>query len=234
MVHAEDSRASLAGIELLKELGATERAALEKACRWRHYKAHEQIIDRQSDTSELFFVVEGRVRVVNYSVTGREITLDDVEKGNYFGELAAIDGQPRSASVMALSDTYVASLAHETFLEVLRAHPSTALAVMRRLAHIVRSATERIMDLSTLAANNRVHADLLRQAGADAIRGNRAVISPIPLHGDIASRVSTTRETVARVLNDLARKGIVERTKDALVVTDVERLRELVEEVRGE
>ena len=62
---------------------------------------------------------------------------------------------------------------------------------------------------------------------------NAATISPIPVHGDIASRVSTTRETVARVMNDLARQGIVERTKDALVLPDVDRLREIVEEVRG-
>ena len=63
--------------------------------------------------------------------------------------------------------------------------------------------------------------------------GNTATISPIPVHGDIASRVSTTRETVARVMNDLARQGIVERTKDSLVLPDVDRLQEMVEEVRG-
>ena len=61
-----------------------------------------------------------------------------------------------------------------------------------------------------------------------------ASISPIPVHGDVASRVSTTRETVARVMNDLARQGVVERLKDALLVNDVEKLREMVEEVRGE
>jgi CRP-like cAMP-binding protein len=90
------------------------------------------------------------------------------------------------------------------------------------------------MDLSTLAANNRVHADLLRQARANMKGANEAEIRPIPVHSDIASRVSTTRETVARVLNDLARKGIVERLKDSLVVRDVDRLHELVEQVRGD
>ena len=62
---------------------------------------------------------------------------------------------------------------------------------------------------------------------------NEATISPIPLHGDIASRVSTTRETVARVMNDLARQGIVKRTKDSLVINDLERLKHMVEDVRG-
>ena len=89
------------------------------------------------------------------------------------------------------------------------------------------------MDLSTLGANNRVHADLLRLAEAGDKKDNTVMIKPIPVHGDIASRIGTTRETVARVLNDLSRRGIVKRTKDALVVSDLARLNEIVEDVRG-
>jgi len=59
------------------------------------------------------------------------------------------------------------------------------------------------------------------------------VIAPIPVHSDIAARVSTTRETVARVLSDLSRDGLVERRADALVVRDVSRLETMVEDVRG-
>ena len=105
---------------------------------------------------------------------------------------------------------------------------------MNLLTRMVRTATDRIMDLSTLAANNRVHADLLRLAKNHMGDGNRAENSPIPMHSDIASRVSTTRETVARVLNDLARNGLVERQKEVMVVLDVELLSDMVEEVRGE
>ena len=90
------------------------------------------------------------------------------------------------------------------------------------------------MDLSTLAANNRVQADLLRDARAHMVDDNRAEISPIPVHGDVASRVSTTRETVARVMSDLTRQGIVERAKNALIVINVEVLEDMVIEVRGD
>ena len=127
----------------------------------------------------------------------------------------------------------MAFLPPDYFLKALVQHPALALKVMVHLAQIVRTSTDRIMDLSTLAVNNRIHADLLRQARTNMLEGNAATISPIPVHGDIASRVSTTRETVARVMNDLARQGIVKRTKDALVLPDVDRLREIVEEVRG-
>ncbi|MDP6787739.1 MAG: Crp/Fnr family transcriptional regulator [Rhodospirillales bacterium] len=223
----------LRGIELLSDIGEKDLEALEKSCRWKQYAAHEQIIDRQSDTRDVIFVVRGKVRIVNFSLSGREITFDDLGEGSFFGELAALDGQLRSAGVMALTDTLVASLPPDLFVETLGRHPDLALKVMIHLAHVVRMATDRIMDLSTLAANNRIHADLLRQARVNMKEENTAIISPIPVHGDIASRVSTTRETVARVMNDLARQGIVKRTKDSLILFDVDRLQEIVEEVRG-
>ena len=231
---ADTTSQTLAGIALLSDLDAGELDALDRSCRWRRYAPHEQIIDRQSETRDVFFVVAGTVRVVNYSLSGREVTFDDLPNGSHFGELAAIDGEPRSASVMALNDCLIASMPAEQFLGAVEKYPSVASKVMIHLARVVRNTTERIMDLSTLGANNRVHAELLRLARASAgADGNRAIIKPIPVHGDIASRVSTTRETVARVLNDLARQGIVERTKDSMVIPDVERLEDMVEEVRG-
>jgi CRP/FNR family cyclic AMP-dependent transcriptional regulator len=95
---------SLRGIELLSDLDGKDLETLEKSCRWKHYAAHEQIIDRQSDTRDVIFVVRGKVRIVNFSLSGREITFDDLDEGTYFGELAALDGEPRSAGVMALTD----------------------------------------------------------------------------------------------------------------------------------
>lgn len=225
---------SLSNIELLSGLDADELRAVEQQCSWRNYASQEQIIDRQSEATDIFFVVEGTVRVVNYSLSGREITFDDIHAGGHFGELATIDSQPRSASVMALGSCLVASLSQDRFLSLLQEHVKVAMQLMEGLAAMVRASTDRIMDLSTLAANNRVHADLLRQARNNMADENHAVISPIPVHGDIASRVSTTRETVARVMNDLARRGIVERLKDKLVIHDVEQLSDMVEEVRGE
>ena len=108
------------------------------------------------------------------------------------------------------------------------------MKVLVHLAKIVRLSNERIMDLSTLGANNRVHAELLRRAEDKMDGANKALIAPTPVHGDIASRASTTRETVARVMNELARQSVLERTRDALIINDIGRLKELVEEERGE
>ena len=229
----ETPAASLDTVRLLASLTPTDRAAIARQCRWRRYTADEQIIDQMSDTRDVCLIVEGRVQVVLYSMSGREITFDDVEAGGHFGELAAIDGQPRSASVIALTDTLVAFMSPRLFQDIVTNHPKIALNVMQRLAAIVRSNTGRIMDLSTLGANNRVHAELLRLAKATLKADNTAEITPIPIHGDIASRVSTTRETVARVLSDLTRQGIIEKRGHSLMVLDYERLEQMVDEVRG-
>lgn len=230
----DDAAHSLAGIGLLSNLSKRELAAIEKNCRWRRYASHQQIIDKEGHSSEIYFIVSGSVRIVNYSFSGRGIILDELLEGRYFGELSAIDGKPRSARVVSIGESIIATMSRTQFLKTLETHPKMALEVMAGLANMVRTSTQRIMDLSTLGANNRVHADLLRLVGEIDAGAEEAVIDPMPIHNDIASRVSTTRETVARVMNDLARRGIVEKAGNKLMIKNIQRLQEMVEEVRGE
>ena len=225
---------SLAGIRLFDGLSESALEDLSKRCRWHKYQPNEQVIDRFSDSRDLYLIVEGRVRVVNYSVTGREVTFDEREEGEYFGELAALDGEPRSANVIALNELNVACLSQEAFNRLLLEHPQVTLKILRGLAKIVRASNKRIMDLSTVGANNRVHAEILRLALPGVRTDNTAIVSPFPIHGDIASRVSTTRETVNRAFSDLSRRGIVKRSKSNLVVLDLIRLRKMIEDVVGE
>lgn len=222
-------------IHLLRPLTAEQRAAVARQCRWRRFAQDEQLIDHWAEPGDVAFLVEGRARVVSHSAGGREISFHDIDAGEVVGEMSALDGQPRSASVVAVENgTLVGFLAPRTFQDLIAGHPALALAMMARLCGKLRVATDRIMELSTLGANNRVHAELLRLAKRHGrAEGRAAVIAPIPIHADIAARVSTTRETVARVLNDLARDGLVERRPDALVVRDVGRLETMVDDVRG-
>jgi CRP-like cAMP-binding protein len=226
---------SLDGITLLRELSPADRAKLAQRCQWRTYKTDQVIIDRDDDCGDVYMVVEGRVRVVNYALSGREVHLDDVVDGGHFGDLAALDGGPRSASVVALSESTIAVMSPALFTQTLAQQPQMSLTLMRNMARVIRQSTTRIMDLSTLGANNRVQAEVLRlarqAAGEDA---TSAVLKPAPVHADIASRVSTARETVARVLSDLARAGLVERQGDSLKVVDLAALEERVHHFRGD
>ncbi len=222
---------SLAGLAILAGLPEEDLNDLEAKCTWRRYAGNQIILDQHATTNEVCFVVTGAVRIVSYAPSGREISFSDVPAGGYFGELAAIDGDPRSASVIALEPTNIAAMAADPFIDLLVEYPSVALAVMRDLTRIIRSSTARIMDLSVLGANNRVQAEILRLAREASKDGQTARIWPIPVHSDIAARVSTTRETVARVLSDLSRHELVAREGHVLVVRDINRLSAMVEAV---
>ena len=227
------SHHDLSNIEMLDSLTIEQRRDFEMSCRWRRFAPNEQIIDQRDESREVYFITRGRVRVVSFTLSGREVALEDLHAGAYFGELAALDGHPRSTSVMALEESDIAKMAPERFLKVLQQYPDVALKVMINFAKIIRISTDRIVDLSTLGANNRVHGEVLRQALTTEPENNIATIRPIPVHSDMASRASTSRETVARVMNDLARRGTVKREKDCLIVCDVDELQAIVETVRG-
>jgi len=154
------SSRSLATIELFDGLPQSELDAIDKIVRWRNVKAGEQILDRASDNRDVFLVVEGSVRIVNFSRSGREVAYAAVTAGGYFGELAAIDGEPRSATVVAIQKSVVATLSPSLFQDLLSKHPSMMMTVVRRLAKIVRTCYDRIMDLSTLGAVQRVYLEL--------------------------------------------------------------------------
>ena len=223
------SENSLRGIRLFMNLPTEEVSSLESRCKWTLYPAGTQILERETDNRDVYFVVSGSVRIVNYSASGREIALATIEAGSYFGELSAVDGQRRSANVVAATDCSVATITPAIFNRLLVKHPTVAMDVLQRLASIVRVADDRIMDLSTLRAVQRVYVELLRLTDSDVAVPNLWVIRPMLSHSEIASRASTTRETVARVLGQLAHAGVVERKSKALYIRDKERLERLAE-----
>jgi CRP-like cAMP-binding protein len=231
---ADNPARSLDRIEILATLAPEARRELERRCAWRDYRAQEQVINRDSENRDVYFVATGAVRVVNYSYSGREVSYDDIAAGGFFGELAAIDGKPRSATVVALKKSSIASLSPEAFRRAIAENAPFGLAVVQRLTEIIRAANDRIMDLSTLGAYSRVYTEILRLARQNAKdAGDGALIDPIPVHSDLAARCGTTRETVARALGDLTRKGIAEKRGQGLFLPDVSALESIVEGDEG-
>ena len=155
-------------------------------------------------------------------------------KGGYFGELAAIDGKPRSASVVTVENSLLAAVSPEVFLDLLSGHWKVTIKVLQRFAAIVRYCDDRIMDLSTLRAEKRICAELLRRAKPDPDNPGRWLIYPMWTQKEIAARVGTTRETVGRILVELASLGIVRRKAKALFVLDRTRLAVMAEDSETE
>jgi CRP-like cAMP-binding protein len=226
---ASESEHTLAHVHLLHGIDAPSLAKVESQCTWRNAREGDQVLSRDSESRDIFFVARGRVRIVNFSSSGREIAFAIAGAGDYFGELAAIDGQPRSATVMALDDCRLAALSPQAFRELLERHPKLSLQVMEKLARIVRICDDRIMDLATLSAYQRVYSEILKMTKADPVRAGSWLVYPLPTQAQIAAQASTTRETVARVLSQLSMDGVAERKSKTLYVRQLEKLKSLCE-----
>ena len=210
----------LATVTLLAALAPADREQLAKQCAWRTFRKDQTVVESQSDDRDVYFLVSGSVRIVNFSLSGRPVAYASVGAGAYFGELAAIDGGPRSASVVANEESQLAALSPDAFVGLMQSHPGISLAVMRRLVGIVRSCDERIMDLATLGAMQRVILELCRLATPDPITTGSWMIYPCPAQREIAGKASTTRETVARVFTQLQESNQIRRKGRSLYLTD--------------
>lgn len=220
---------SLTTVPLLAGLDRASVSKIESQCAWRTAKEGDLLLNRDSESRDIFFVLRGKVRIVNYSNSGREIAFAVAGAGDYFGELAAIDGQPRSATVVALEECRLATLAPQHFRDALERHPKLALQVMEKLCRIVRTCDDRIMDLATLSAYQRVYAEVLKACRPDPVRTGSWIVYPLPTQAQIAAHASTTRETVARVLSQLALDGVADRKSKTLYVRDMAKLKSLCE-----
>jgi CRP-like cAMP-binding protein len=231
--NVQPSSLGLRNITLLDGLAPEKLDALARQCVWRNYEAGKRIISRNAADRDVYLLVSGRVRITTYSQGGRQVTFRDIAAGEVFGEVAALDDKPRSADVIALDAALLASMTPSVFRKLLADEPLLGERIMKRLASLVRSLSERVIDLSTLGVQNRIHAEILRLAREAGVERNRARIDPGPKHADIASQVSTYREQVTRELSALAKAGVLEKDGAALVVRDVRRLEKMVEELRA-
>ncbi|GAB4394149.1 MAG: Crp/Fnr family transcriptional regulator [Kiloniellaceae bacterium] len=225
---------ALERIEIFRDLEPREIERLTQRVNWRNYKANQQIIGHQDASTDVYFMVSGTVRVILFSSAGKEVAFRDIHAGECFGEFAAIDGAPRSANVIALTDVMIGSVSAETFRGILEEFPPVSMAMLTALTGMVRSLSERIYEFSTLAVKNRIHSELLRLARESEREGKSARISPAPTHADIASRISTHREAVTRELNELTKSGLISRDGRTLIITDMDELERLVHDVTGD
>ena len=228
----QPSALGLRRIALLEGLPEERLQTLAARCNWKRYEADQRIVSWNAQDSDLHLIVSGKVRITIYSAAGRQVTFHDEVSGGAFGYLSAIDGKPRSADVVAVDSVLIASISSAVFKEVVHEEPLVRERLLIRLAELIRQLSDRVIDLSTLGVQNRVHAEVLRLAREAGVAGNHARIEPAPKHADIASRVSTYREQVTRELSALTRFGVLQKDAGALVVTDVDRLERMVKEVR--
>lgn len=221
---------SLRSVTLLAGIPDQTLKTIEQRCRWITCDAGELVINHRDDSNDVFFLTEGRARVVIYAAEGKAVAFRNIECGGVFGEMAAIDGRPRSAGIEALSRCTLAALTPQCLWTLVREQPSVVEALLRHFVGQVRSLTDRIFEFSTLAACNRIQAELLRLSRGHEQNDGSASISPAPRQSEIAERISTQREAVAREFARLTKLGLIERLGSKLVIKDMARLARMIEE----
>lgn len=221
----------LSGVNIFTNLNAKQRREIASLCYCRHYQAGQEIISYNATSKDVYFVINGQVQATVFSITGKQIVLNDIGPGNLFGELAAIDNQPRSAFVVALAETTICAMSQSSFWYVLQHYQTVNEAVLLRLSYRVRELCGRVIEISTLPVKNRIHAEILRLALQYPVLKNKIIIQPTPTHFDIANHIGTHREAVSREMAQLKKLGIIQRNcNNQLVIKDIKRLRNLVRE----
>jgi CRP/FNR family transcriptional regulator, cyclic AMP receptor protein len=214
-------------IPLFQVLGEEGVLATVREGPTRRY-APGQIICYQGDPGDrLYVVVEGLVKVVLTSERGDEIVLRTLGSAEIFGELALLDGAPRSASVVAVEPTYAFMLLRTQFLALMRRHPGLADEFLRMLGQLVRQLTEQAGDLVFLDLAGRL-AKLLLQLAEKYGRAQDGVLDRRLTQSDLAAMIGASRPAVNRALQSLAARGLIALQDHAIVIRDVAGLRKRV------
>jgi CRP/FNR family transcriptional regulator, cyclic AMP receptor protein len=234
---ADKAEDGLARLPFLQGADPGALSAAAPLALWLNVAPGALVLDFGDTTNDVFFVAEGSVRVLVRTPLGQEVILGDLGPGDVFGEMAAIDGAPRSANVTALHASRLCRMPAAAFLEVALRSPPVAMRLMRILTARLRLQDERLFEHVVLPVRYRLASELLRLSrprgdGRGAAAGH--IVSPPPPQHVLAARVGARRETISLMLTELAREGLVEVSARGIVLPRPEALRAAISaELRG-
>ena len=187
----------------------------------KHFENGNYIFLEDSEGEQCFFVLEGSVKVTRLSKDGREVILAMLNEGDFFGEMSLLDGESRSANVIALEKTKVLTLDRNDFIAVVNDYPQIAVQLLKELARRLRKSDRQIASLSLSDAEKRIALCIIRFADEQGVIQNGKVSIPkTPIQQDIANMAGTSRETVSRALGLLEKEDLIERNGRELIILD--------------
>ena len=203
-------------VPLFHSLPEAEIAPFGDLMRERSYPKGSVILFEDDPGDALYVVANGQVKVVLIGEDGREVILSVLGEGTFFGEMALLDDEPRSAHVIAMEDSVVLALRREDFRARLRASPEVGIALLRELSRRLRRADDQIGSLVLLDVNGRVAELLIRLAGEE---GGEKITRKVT-HATIAQMIGSSRETVSRTMRELQDRGLIAVTRQDITLTD--------------
>ena len=205
-------------------LNELDRIQLEKQSNINIFESGDTIIEQGDDNTTVYFLISGTVHVLDYSRSHRAIAYASLNDGEMFGEMAAIDGFPRSAWVCAVSTCKVISLPGNTFINILKNNADISLKILAKLSSRLRLSDEKITDVTLFRTEQRVCLELVRMTKLDVKTKNIYQIKQMPTQANFANIIGSTRETVSRILAKLRDDQIIIKTESGFVVPDKKQL----------
>lgn len=197
-------------IHILRDLTSHELASLGSVMIERRFPKGSYIVLSEDPGPSIMFIAEGSVKVTLVSDDGKEVVVAGLSEGEFFGELAVLTGEDRSANVVAATDCRLFALSADSFRQHLAENSGLAFAMMKELALRLRSATAKIGDLALYDVYRRVARTLRSIAQTETVEGKEVlVIDQRPTHQELAALVGTSREMVTRALKGLEEDGCI-------------------------
>jgi CRP-like cAMP-binding protein len=208
--------AMLKRTHLFGDLSLPERLRLLRVFRRRDIAAGHYVF-RAGDPGRSFFLVNAGLVKICLTRRGRQVDLAELKPGDYFGELAIIDGRPRSADALAAVDAELLELPQADFFQIIDESPQMFRKLLVELCRRLREADRQISTLATSDATGRIIRGLLTLAERRARRdGSDLVLDPAPRQAEVAALAGTTRATTSRVLRQLAQQGLISASGGSL------------------
>jgi CRP/FNR family cyclic AMP-dependent transcriptional regulator len=225
-MRSERAAALIANSPLFAELPEEILVSLAEGATERRYGKGEHVFHQGDPGDSLFVLVEGRVKVVVTSEGGGEMVLVTLRPPDTFGELAVVDGRPRSATAETIEATIALSVARSTLLQVLSRHREVADELLRSLGAIVRRLTDQAGDLVFLDLHGRVAKLLLRLAEDEGRTTEDGISLDLRItQRDLANMVGGSRQSVNQILHVFQGRGYLEIGPRAIVLKEVEGLK---------
>lgn len=205
----------LSGINLFESLLDDDLLAVSKHLVSRHYPRNCIIINEGDMTNSLYIILSGKVKAFLNDQNGKEVILNVVESGDYFGEVSLFDNGARSASIMTLEDSQFAVLEKSAFLSCISAQPELALTIIKGLTMRLRALTGSVRNLALMDVYGRVAHTLLELSQE---KDGRKVITENLTYEDLSKRVGASTKMVGRVMKDLKTGGYISKKGKTLVI----------------
>jgi len=222
------------GIPFFAGLDPARAEALGRQCVRKRYAEGELVLDFDDPSTDVCFIVSGDVRVLVRTAAGKEMILGDFGAGRFFGEMAAIDGAPRSANVTALTNAEILVVPPGAFRDIVLHSPEICERLLRLLTSRVRELNVRLFARSVLDLRHRLYAELLRLSSSRKGHDGQAIISPPPFQHDLAARIGCRREQVSRELTAMIDEGLAEKIRGGLVLPKPATLEKRIREAMNE